>query len=86
MTEHYEIAGGADPLTAAAILAAVARVAEEQAWAAAAPPAPPAQSQWVLSTRPRAVQPVAQTRPAPTVAGWGVVSDDGDAGRPDRIG
>jgi len=77
---RVEIIGGADPLTAAAIVAAVARLAEEQAWAAAVPPAPPAQTPWVLSTRPRPVQPVMPSRPGPATLGWSVASDNGDSG------
>ena len=55
MTRRIEIGGGADDLTAAAIMAAVARLEEERAAAAATPPARPAQTMWVLSTRPRPV-------------------------------
>jgi hypothetical protein len=77
MTRRVEIVGGADPETAAAIMAAVARVAEEQAAAAAVPPVRPAQGPWVLSTRPRPVQAVAAARPAPVPDGWSVNSEDG---------
>jgi hypothetical protein len=78
MRERFEILGGADPDTAAAIVAALMRLTEEQITAAAVPPAPPAQTQWVLSTRPRPVQPVVSARPAPSTLGWSVSSDDGD--------
>jgi len=79
VNERVEIVGGADPLSAAAIVAAVMRLAEEQAWAASVPPASPAQTPWVLSTRPRPVQPVMPSRPAPTTLGWSVASDNGDS-------
>jgi hypothetical protein len=78
MTRRIEIGGGADDLTAAAITAAVARLEEERAAAAATPPARPAQTMWVLSTRPRPVQPDVSVRRHPTLAGWSVASEESE--------
>jgi hypothetical protein len=76
MIERFEIVGGADPMTAAAIVAALNRLAEEQAAAAAAPPAPLHQGPWVLSKRPRQIRPVPAVRPTPMTFGWSVGSDE----------
>ena len=73
---QIEIGGGADDLTAAAIMAAVARLEEERVAAAATPPARPAQTMWVLSTRPRPVQPEVVVRRHPTLAGWSPSSEE----------
>jgi hypothetical protein len=73
---RIEIGGGADELTAAAIMAAVARLEEERSAAAATPPARPAQTMWVLSTRPRPVQPEVSVRRQPSLAGWSVSSGE----------
>ena len=45
--------GSVGPQETAAILAAVARVLQDEAAAAAVPLTPPAQSPWVLAWRPR---------------------------------
>jgi hypothetical protein len=55
MAEPVEIAGGAGPREAAAILAAVARVLQDEAQRRAQPSAAPRQSGWVLAWRPREV-------------------------------
>ncbi len=55
MTDHVEIAGGAGPQEAAAILAAVARVLEDEVQRRAQPTSAPQQSGWVLAWRPREV-------------------------------
>ena len=78
MSAGLEITGGADPETAAAIIAAISRLDEEYAAAMAVPPTRPAQGMWVLSTRPRPMQPLPSTRAAPTALGWSVVSEDGN--------
>ena len=78
MTSGIEITGGADPLTTAAIMAAIIRLDEEQAAVMATPPERLAQGMWVLSTRPRPIQPLPTTRAAPTALGWSVMSEDGD--------
>lgn len=74
--KRIEIDGGPDELTAAAIVAAISRLEEERAAAAATPPARPAQTMWVLSTRPRPVQPEISVRRNPSPAGWSVSSED----------
>ena len=79
MSAGIEITGGADPETAAAIIAAVRRLDEEYVAALAVPPTRPAQGMWVLSTRPRPMQSLPMTRTAPTALGWSVISEDGDA-------
>jgi hypothetical protein len=53
MSRKVAISGGAGPQETAAILAAVARVLQDEAAALAAPPAPPRQSPWVSAWRPR---------------------------------
>ncbi len=78
MIRGYEVSGGADAATAAAIVAALVRLDEEYAAAAASPPIRLAQGQWVLSTMPRPVQPIVAARPTPSALGWSVSSDDGD--------
>lgn len=55
MTDDITITGGAGPQETAAILAAVARVLQDEAAARANPPAPPRQSSWVMAWRPREV-------------------------------
>ena len=70
-----EIVGGAGPMETAAILAAMARLVEEQLAAAAVPPQPPAQGMWVLSGRPLPVQPPF-TRSSPAATGWSVGSEE----------
>ena len=47
----YEIVGGAGPYEAAAIVAAIARIVDEQTAAAADPPSRPQQSAWVSALR-----------------------------------
>lgn len=55
MTDHVEITGGAGPREAAAVLAAVARVIQDEAQRRAQPVSAPHQSGWVLAWRPREV-------------------------------
>lgn len=75
MTDRIEVAGGADPLVTAAIIAAVTRLEEERAELAAIPPRRPSRGRWVLSGRPRdASPPVA--RPSPAADGWSVGSGE----------
>ena len=47
----YEIVGGAGPYEAAAIVAAIARIVDEQAAVAADPTPRPQQSAWVTALR-----------------------------------
>ena len=46
---RYQITGGAGPYEAAAIVAVIARITEEQAEAASTPRSRPQQSAWVLA-------------------------------------
>jgi len=71
MTLRIDVSGEPGPLLAAAIVAAVTRLEEERAAAAAIPPTPPTQGQWVLSGRPRPVQPETTRQPA-VPRGWSV--------------
>lgn len=80
MTEgplRVEIVGGAGPREAAAIMAALSRIAEEQAWAVSFPTPRPEQGSWVLSGRPSPVEnPFLHRRP-PAARGWAVAGDEG---------
>ena len=78
MTPEIEIVGGAGPRETAAIVAALARLAEEQAWAAAFPAPRPEQGAWVLSGRPAPVGNPFVNRPGPAVRGWGIAPGGGD--------
>ena len=71
-----EVRGGAGPMETAAILAAVARLVEEQLAAAAVPPQRPDPGLWVLSGRPRPPQQPVRTRPTPAASGWSVQSEE----------
>lgn len=74
----YQILGGADEQTVAAILAAVSRLDEERSAMAAIPRTSLRQSLWVLSGRPRPMQRVHATEePAPGAA-WSVGGADED--------
>ena len=55
MSDGLEITGGAGPMETAAILAAVARLLQDEAQRSAEPPAAPRQSSWVLAWRPREI-------------------------------
>ena len=55
MTDDFQITGGAGPMETAAILAAVARVLQDEATRSAQPSSAPQQSGWVLAWRPREV-------------------------------
>ena len=68
----YQILGGADEHTVAAILAAVARLDEERASMAAIPKTSLRQSLWVMSGRPRPMQRVHATEEPASSAGWSV--------------
>jgi len=72
---ELEVAGGADPLVTAAILAAVTRLEEERAALAAVPRKRPSRGRWVLSGRPREVSPPI-VRPTPDGDGWSVASEE----------
>ncbi len=72
---EVEVAGGADPLVTAAILAAVTRLEEERAAMAAVPRKRPSRGRWVLSGRPRTAAPPI-VRPTPDVEGWNVTSEE----------
>ena len=72
MTIRFEIVGGAGPMETAAIMAAIIRIAEEQDWARAFPPARPEQGRWVLSGRPRPVTNPFAHGPSPSAEGWAV--------------
>ena len=53
MRDQVQISGGAGPMETAAILAAVARLLQDEAQQAAVPVSAPQQSGWVLAWRPR---------------------------------
>ena len=72
MNLEFEIIGGAGPRETAAIMAALVRLAEEQAWAASFPESRPMQGSWVLSGRPAPVENPFLHRTAPAAKGWGV--------------
>jgi hypothetical protein len=75
VSDGLEIFGGAGSLEAAAIVAALARLVEEQSALAARPPARPRPSLWVMSGRPRRVeQPF--TRATPESPAWSVGDSD----------
>lgn len=69
MTDGLEIFGGAGSLEAAAIVAALARLVEEQSALAAVPQGRPSPALWVMSGRPRPVT-SPFTRSSPEPAGW----------------
>jgi hypothetical protein len=75
MSLQIDVSGVPGPLLAAAIVAAVTRLEQERAAAAAVPPTPPTQGQWVLSGRPRSVQPETTRRPSAS-RGWSVGSQE----------
>ena len=75
MNLEFEIIGGAGPRETAAIMAALVRLAEEQAWAASFPEARPVQGAWVLSGRPSPVENPFLHRRAPAAPGWSVGVD-----------
>ena len=75
MNLEFEIVGGAGPRDTAAIMAALVRLAEEQAWAAGFPEARPVQGSWVLSGRPAPVENPFLHRRAPAGQGWSVGGD-----------
>jgi hypothetical protein len=81
MSSQVEVAGGADPLVTAAILAAVTRLEEERAAVAAIPPQRPSKGRWVLSGRPREAAPPI-VRPTPMSDGWSVGSEDPETVEP----
>lgn len=68
-----EIRGGAGPAETAAILAAIARLVEEQSLLASIPAIRPQPGLWVLSGRPRPME-SPFTRPAPAGPGWSVAA------------
>lgn len=70
MKVEFEIVGGAGPRKTAAIMAALLRLAEEQAWAASFPDPRPEQGSWVLSGRPAPVENPFLHRTAPAAQGW----------------
>ena len=74
MSGRVEIVGGAGPLHAAAIIAAIARLEEEQAVASAIPQTRPGRGQWVLSSIPRTTTAPHAVRLTPVSDGWGVGS------------
>jgi hypothetical protein len=73
-----EIQGGAGELHAAAIVAALTRLYEEQAAAAAVPVSRPGRGLWVMSGLPRPTPPVHGARPSPASDGWSVGSTADD--------
>ncbi|MCB2223522.1 MAG: hypothetical protein KQH83_05030 [Actinobacteria bacterium] len=75
MNLEVEIKGGAGPREAAAIMAALARLAEEQSWAAGVPEIRPEQGTWVLSARPAPVENPFLHRHAPAASGWSLASE-----------
>ena len=74
----FEIRGGADERTVAAILAAVARLDDERSTLPAVPRTSLRQSLWVTAGRPRPMQRVHATEEPHSGAGWSVggVEDD----------
>jgi hypothetical protein len=75
MRIEFEIVGGAGPRETAAIMAALARLGEEQAWASSFPEARPEQGSWVLSGRPTPVGNPFLQRQAPVAQGWSLGAD-----------
>lgn len=75
MNVEFEIVGGAGPRETAAIMAALVRLAEEQAWASSFPDARPEQGAWVLSGRPAPVGNPFVHREAPQAQGWSHAGD-----------
>ena len=75
-----EISGAPDPLVAAAIVAALLQLEEEQADADAVPATRPLQARWVRSGLPRQVESPFSARPAPTGDGWSLESDSRSEG------
>lgn len=76
-----EIRGGAGPLETAAILAAIARLVEEQSLLASVPPTPPQPGSWVMSGRPRPVG-SPSTRLGHSPGGWSIPAGS-EEGTPD---
>ena len=74
MSVEFEIVEGPARETAA-IMAALLRLAEEEAWAASFPDPRPEQGSWVLSGRPGPVGNPSQHRQAPVSAGWSMGGD-----------
>lgn len=77
MSEGLEIFGGAGSLEAAAIVAALARLVEEQSALADRPPVRPRPGLWVMSGRPRRVEPPF-SRGTPESPAWSVGSSPDD--------
>ena len=75
MSIEFEIVGGAGPRETAAIMAALLRLVEEQAWAASFPDPRPEQGSWVLSGRPASVGNPFLHRQAPPTEGWSMGAD-----------
>ena len=75
MNVEFEIVGGAGPRETAAIMAALLRLAEEEAWAASFPDPRPEQGSWVLSGRPGPVGNPFFHREPPVSAGWSMGGD-----------
>jgi hypothetical protein len=71
VSDGIEIFGGAGSLEAAAIVAALARLVEEEATLAEIPPVRPRPGLWVMSGRPRRVEPPF-SRAAPEPPAWNV--------------
>ena len=80
MKPSFEIRGGAEPETAAAIMAAVTHLIAREEELRAHPPRPPRQPAWVLAWRPRDIPALLPSHNYDT-AEWGVVAGnraDGD--------
>lgn len=75
MSLEFEIVGGAGPMETAAIMAALLRLAEEQAWGASFPDPRPLPGSWVLSGRPAPVENPFLHRRSPVGRGWSVGGD-----------
>ena len=73
---EYQIRGGADPATAAAVVAAVLQIMTEQAAAAAQPPARPEQGSWVAAGRPRRPGPAIRNDLQQSLPGWSIAVED----------
>ena len=76
MSARPTISGGAGPMETAAILAAVARVLQDEARLAAQPASAPQQSGWVLAWRPREAHVPLPSHTYDTVT-WAETNDTG---------
>lgn len=79
MTPPFEISGGAEPETAAAIVAVVTHLISREEELRAHPPKPPRQPAWVLAWRPRDVPALLPSHNYDTADWSGVPGNGADA-------